>query len=1026
MIYCQFIIWIPIEIRMFVDVVFSDPVVIGTQLTRYNSDDVLYIYYSIRSDRLQKNYVVMVGSIEPWQLAPFIEQLMTLSSKPPHKAVLLTTEDVRSFAEVISDVYRKYSIRLSVRKGDAGLGGQLTDVWSLGLRTCAGVYIFSDSKAFNPTVEDHQTIARCIGIGKAIPLSNVTLMLNTAGDKELVMDLGVADCVCLSATKMRFIGKTLSGCPGFITLVSNLCRFEPLWQNSLLNRQASVSQSIIEYMRGAQQSLCQVMLPQCCVGSNFMTVSRRLYKTLTCLLIGLVTDGGVTILNPGLHCRIPPGCYGIFIARDWKICKIVQCLSSLREIPINILRRRFSFANIPATQVRNFPSTPAKWKPTEESSENRLPTTPMCVPAIHDEQSSSDEGSISDSDMDDEVNDPLSIVLSPFTQRSMTFTSSPPTFHPKLDGSQFAYNSGIGKTKGMRRRKIQQRLINDEAPPLAQYDPEVLMVRSNTSSSWGGIGRSEENSSPIDKKPSRRNPHSPKELQETQSTFINLKFRNRRHSVDPPKSIETDRTPWPTKADPDLKQSVGDSSQGVGKQEESNQHGKSLSYEVFSSSEARDIWSSGSPNTENNTAKIPFILVCGWPPEIQPFLDTVTGRLSGGLGSLGVIILSPVVSSDRVKELWDYCRYVLFFQGSALCRRHLRTAGLFECSGISIFSSAPQSLHAVDLKELAVDEAAKLQFSGVSSGADFGGSLKTAASERYYRWMDSDGILAASKIQTMILKQKILDLTANSPRLTLERKLMGFNNSRPRDSRVGDDLIYASNNIPRSIIEEAQFCGLISERSKGFQLPELVLVTELSSSQHLRFLDSSSWTPPTLQWDYEDITKRKDQSMHEKYTDSPEYAAGRVFAPDCLYALAASSSPLCDKAAVSQTVIQKMIGSADVLTETSNKSPHIATEDQTNYDLSPNIDSYFDPLIRYANATHWQKGVELLKVPKGLVGKTYIKLMTSMTSIGRMPIGLYRSPEAWKEVGLPYVYTNPPPLTIVSATDGVYVLQSIT
>eukprot|EP00919_Chromeraceae_sp_WS-2016_P000697 GHVR01001754.1.p1 GENE.GHVR01001754.1~~GHVR01001754.1.p1 ORF type:complete len:239 (-),score=42.74 GHVR01001754.1:174-890(-) len=202
-------------------------------------------------------------------------------------------------------------------------------------------------------------------------------------------------------------------------------------------------------------------------------------------------------------------------------------------------------------------------------------------------------------------------------------------------------------------------------------------------------------------------------------------------------------------------------------------------------------------------------------------------------------------------------------------------------------------------------------------------------------------------------------------------------------------------------------------RSKISQ--HVTLVTEVRSTNNVRFLDADFWWPQcesSLGRTYMMTPKERNAYIHRNdqtnlppynfntynnhneiererdvsrvnYLDSPEYAAGRVLVDHMLYSLVSQSKYVCHYA-VGVCVLEALLG-----------------------------------CVPESHPT----GLLLVPLDRELVGATFKSIVIAYARRGEIPIGFYR--DALNPYRLPYVCTCPPPSTIASCYDQLYVIPSL-
>uniref|UniRef100_A0A0G4FKP6 Uncharacterized protein n=1 Tax=Chromera velia CCMP2878 TaxID=1169474 RepID=A0A0G4FKP6_9ALVE len=170
------------------------------------------------------HFVLLIGRMPLEQLDAFLEEVAAFSGVPPKKVVLLTPESPSLYLDAQCRAFESFGISLCVKSGDAGDLGQLGDLQAVQTQYAKVIFVVSNSKTTALAEEDRQTIIRCLGLRKFVPMSRVVVQLNQDSLKSVLLSIGVREVVCFNEVKMRLLASSATTTPGVITLVSNMMR----------------------------------------------------------------------------------------------------------------------------------------------------------------------------------------------------------------------------------------------------------------------------------------------------------------------------------------------------------------------------------------------------------------------------------------------------------------------------------------------------------------------------------------------------------------------------------------------------------------------------------------------------------------------------------------------------------------------------------------------------------------------------------------------------------------------------------
>eukprot|EP00922_Rhytidocystis_sp_ex-Travisia-forbesii_P035612 GHVS01052855.1.p1 GENE.GHVS01052855.1~~GHVS01052855.1.p1 ORF type:complete len:1096 (-),score=62.88 GHVS01052855.1:625-3912(-) len=228
-------------------------------------------------------YAVLCGDVEPEHLSTLIAEIAACRGYVSARKIVVMSR--RFYDEFAVQIRLATSLRVSLClvHGDCGTGGDAADVDKVQPDLAEIAYLVSGRQT-----DDRKT-------------------LKTQGAADIVHSIGCANSVVLSDLKFSLLLRTLTDCPGAITLVANLSSSTPRTVPSVNN-----TQEVSEYVYGAGARLFSFQAPDCLFGYSFLDVAWFLYTKGFIVLIGVYTraDGftrGVTCCKPffrGPQCRI--------------------------------------------------------------------------------------------------------------------------------------------------------------------------------------------------------------------------------------------------------------------------------------------------------------------------------------------------------------------------------------------------------------------------------------------------------------------------------------------------------------------------------------------------------------------------------------------------------------------------------------------------------------------------------------------------------------------------------------------------
>lgn len=167
-------------------------------------------------------YVLVTGSLSPWQLGVFVrnfeKSVKDNFHKPPSKIVVLSPLPIRTYDSIST---KGSGVSFFFCKGDLLTSPELGTPRSiLNLRDVEHAFVYGGN-AGSPD-DDEAAMLRVLSLLNFLPASSITTLITRATNQTMATNLGAWSTVCVNDLQMRWLAKSVTDTPGIICLMSNL------------------------------------------------------------------------------------------------------------------------------------------------------------------------------------------------------------------------------------------------------------------------------------------------------------------------------------------------------------------------------------------------------------------------------------------------------------------------------------------------------------------------------------------------------------------------------------------------------------------------------------------------------------------------------------------------------------------------------------------------------------------------------------------------------------------------------------
>lgn len=260
-----------------------------------------------------QDYIAIAGPIEPRQLVIVCRELANSIPGCCSSILVITPGPVNIYRDVIRTAFTRARINIAAVQAEASPSKTRPYFKYARAVFIVGSFqphvddptrqlLFHDPEA-DHLDDDQNTLMRFIGAQQVCwPDKPICVQLNDGTTKHLVTEMGAYNVVCLQHVKMKLLAKSCSGCPGFITLISNLF-YQPLQDVEILLKDdltvdSEITRNTKLYFRGTRYQIYRLEFPECFYGLQFTLLARVLAAQYGVYLIGVSCVSKEYWLNP--------------------------------------------------------------------------------------------------------------------------------------------------------------------------------------------------------------------------------------------------------------------------------------------------------------------------------------------------------------------------------------------------------------------------------------------------------------------------------------------------------------------------------------------------------------------------------------------------------------------------------------------------------------------------------------------------------------------------------------------------------